>query len=92
MGFQVALGRIHANGVEGTEESACVNIFLLQTDQGIGRAAGTKFPISRDWSCWADTGTHHVTSLGRIQFAMNSSDKSQGYFKVGETGRCVVAC
>ena len=36
MGFQVALGTIHANGVEGMEESACVNIFLLQTDQGVG--------------------------------------------------------
>lgn len=50
-------------------------------------AAESKSPKSSDWLHLADTGNHRVGSSRRIPFVKNSSDKSQGYFTVGDTGR-----
>lgn len=80
MGFEVALGRIR---------DCFVSVFILQTDRGILTAAGIKFPKCSGWLPLLDMGTCPYLSFRRIQFVRNSSDKSQGYFKVSKRSRCV---
>lgn len=91
MGFEVALDRIHAE-VEGMEECFCEYFYSASRSSYYSTVAGTKSPKSSNWLHLVDTGTHHVRSSRRVHFVKNSSDKSEGYFKVGKTSRCVAAC
>lgn len=67
-----------------------MNIFTLQTARGIRQLLASSFPNPATGRiCRAREPTTHGVRFRRMQFMKNSSDKSQGYFKVGEAGRCV---
>lgn len=86
LGLKVALVRIPRNEV-GMKECLCEYFYSANRSRYL--AAAGKFSTSSDWLHLVDKGTHHYMNFKGIQLVKNSSDKSQGYFKVIKTHRCV---